>query len=290
VRAVVQEGGTVCGEYDYLAFGEPLDVEPSLITGGDRLSFIDKEKDAESGYGDFGVRKYDDGLGRFTSIDPLWEKYYAWTPYHYCGNEPVSKSDPSGLYDGMSWNVTSEQYAKIPLSQAEKDLPVTRCIMDLGQIGIGGIEIFLTFVTKGTASKIIGPTTGALDVVAGSVKLVCDLAGKPEEADKVPNSFGELFGLVYDKITGDKNKTGQKAGNLIEKSIIFGIDLFSSPKNAIALINDAVAVGRAINDVTTSQSTATTTSSSSSKSQTFTGSVDASNIKSEDIQGTPIGN
>jgi len=54
VRAVVQEGGTVTGEYDFLAFGEPLDVEPNLITSNNRLSFIDKEKDAESGYGDSG--------------------------------------------------------------------------------------------------------------------------------------------------------------------------------------------------------------------------------------------
>jgi len=26
---------------------------------------------------DHDVRKYDDEIGRFTSIDPLWEKYYS---------------------------------------------------------------------------------------------------------------------------------------------------------------------------------------------------------------------
>jgi hypothetical protein len=35
--------------------------------------FIDKEKDFESKLGDFGVRKYEDGVGLFTSPDPLWE-------------------------------------------------------------------------------------------------------------------------------------------------------------------------------------------------------------------------
>ncbi len=35
------------------------------------LSFISKEKDIESSLGDFGVRKYDEEMGRFTSIDPL---------------------------------------------------------------------------------------------------------------------------------------------------------------------------------------------------------------------------
>jgi hypothetical protein len=43
------------------------------------------------------VRKYDNEIGRFTSIDPLWEKYYSWTPYHYCSNNPVMGSDPGGM-------------------------------------------------------------------------------------------------------------------------------------------------------------------------------------------------
>jgi len=36
-----------------------------------RTKFIGKEKDKESNYADHGVRKYDDEIGRFTSIDPL---------------------------------------------------------------------------------------------------------------------------------------------------------------------------------------------------------------------------
>ena len=42
----------------------------------------------------------DNEIGRFTSIDPLWEKYYSWTPYHYCSNNPVMGSDPSGMIPG----------------------------------------------------------------------------------------------------------------------------------------------------------------------------------------------
>ena len=42
-----------------------------------RLGYIGKEKDKENSLADHGVRKYDDGIGRFTSIDPLWEKYYS---------------------------------------------------------------------------------------------------------------------------------------------------------------------------------------------------------------------
>ncbi|HRP01014.1 MAG TPA: hypothetical protein PLE30_00030 [Candidatus Kapabacteria bacterium] len=34
-----------------------------------------------------GVRKYDYEIGRFTSVDPLWEKYTGWTGYQYSGNK-----------------------------------------------------------------------------------------------------------------------------------------------------------------------------------------------------------
>ena len=77
------------------------------------MSFIGKEKEIESELSDFGVRKYDNEIGRFTSIDPLWEKYYSWTPYHYCSNNPVMGSDGSGLStftyeDGSVTKVTED--------------------------------------------------------------------------------------------------------------------------------------------------------------------------------------
>ena len=54
--------------------------------------------------GDFGVRKYDSDLGMFTSIDPLWEKYYGWSPYHYCGNDPVNLLDGNGKWAWIANN------------------------------------------------------------------------------------------------------------------------------------------------------------------------------------------
>ena len=53
-------------------------------------------KDEESDLGDYGVRKYDDLTGRFTATDPLWEKYYGWSPYVYSANNPVNRVDRDG--------------------------------------------------------------------------------------------------------------------------------------------------------------------------------------------------
>jgi len=45
---------------------------------------------------DYGARGYYAASGRFTSVDPLAEKYYSISPYAYCMNNPVKYVDPDG--------------------------------------------------------------------------------------------------------------------------------------------------------------------------------------------------
>ena len=40
---------------------------------------------------------YDDEICRWTTVDPLAEKYYSMTPYNYCANNPVMFVDPMGM-------------------------------------------------------------------------------------------------------------------------------------------------------------------------------------------------
>ncbi len=39
---------------------------------------------------------YDPAIGRFSTMDPLAEKYYSISPYAYCANNPVKYLDPDG--------------------------------------------------------------------------------------------------------------------------------------------------------------------------------------------------
>ena len=44
----------------------------------------------------YGARHYDPCIMRFTTMDPMCEKYYHLSPYAYCGNNPVNAVDEEG--------------------------------------------------------------------------------------------------------------------------------------------------------------------------------------------------
>ncbi|WP_370525535.1 RHS repeat-associated core domain-containing protein [Dysgonomonas sp. 521] len=45
---------------------------------------------------DYSARYMDSQIGRFTSVDPLAEKYYSWSPYVYVANNPLKYVDLKG--------------------------------------------------------------------------------------------------------------------------------------------------------------------------------------------------
>jgi RHS repeat-associated protein len=78
-----------------------------------RFGFNGKEQDDEvSGSGnsyDYGFRIYNPRLGKFLSVDPLFQSYPWYTPYQYAGNSPIAFIDMDGLE-----RVSSEETRKNP--------------------------------------------------------------------------------------------------------------------------------------------------------------------------------
>ncbi len=63
-----------------------------------------KERDTESGLDYFGARYYASSMGRFMSPDPLLNsgkpsEPQSWNRYSYVSNNPLSRIDPTGMYD-----------------------------------------------------------------------------------------------------------------------------------------------------------------------------------------------
>lgn len=100
VRVVAASDGTVMQVNHYYPYGglitDNRHTIPSSNVSDSRYRFIGKELSTESSEYDFGARYLDPLPGRFTTLDPMAEKYYGFSPYAYCTGNPVNLVDPDG--------------------------------------------------------------------------------------------------------------------------------------------------------------------------------------------------
>ncbi|WP_233582272.1 RHS repeat-associated core domain-containing protein [Prevotella sp. OH937_COT-195] len=61
---------------------------------------------------DYGARRYDAATCRFTTMDPLAEKYYSTSPYAYCVNNPMRFVDP----DVREWKYVIDANINVALN------------------------------------------------------------------------------------------------------------------------------------------------------------------------------
>jgi RHS repeat-associated protein len=96
-RVVADANGNVVQTNHYYPYGTPF--AESYNQDVQKYKYIGKEYDTENGLNlyDFEARQMD-GL-RFTTMDPLAEKYYSMSPYAYCSANPVNRIDPTGMND-----------------------------------------------------------------------------------------------------------------------------------------------------------------------------------------------
>ena len=118
-RVVMNERGAVEQVNHYYAFGGLMGES----TGGGVQPYKYNGKELDRMHGldwyDYGARHYDAALGRWTTMDPLAEKYYDISPYAYCGNNPINYFDP----DGRDWYKDKDgTYQYSPNVHAQSDL------------------------------------------------------------------------------------------------------------------------------------------------------------------------
>ena len=108
IRAVVSPTATNSVHIDqtseYYPFG--MNISKNFTsTSINKYKYNGKEEQEMPGHWlDYGARFYDPQMGRFTTPDPMAEKYYSISPYAYCGDNPVIRIDP----DGRDWYISTD--------------------------------------------------------------------------------------------------------------------------------------------------------------------------------------
>ena len=125
-REVVDANGTVKQVVNYYPFGGLFGDPSSMYGSGIQLyKYNGKEFDNMHGLNtyDYGARQYDPILARWDRVDPLAEKYYSFSPYAYCVNNPINFIDENG--DSTRVYVETNQLGHAWLSVGEgKDMVI----------------------------------------------------------------------------------------------------------------------------------------------------------------------
>ncbi|GHT70532.1 hypothetical protein FACS1894155_00010 [Bacteroidia bacterium] len=97
-RVVLNNSGAAVQVNNYYPFG--LSMWEGTTTGQNAQLYKYNGKELDRMHGlnlyDYGARMYDPAIGRFTTMDPMAEKYYSVSPYAYCLNNPVNAVDRDG--------------------------------------------------------------------------------------------------------------------------------------------------------------------------------------------------
>ena len=133
--------------------------------------YIGKELDRTHGldWYDHGARHYDPVTGRWNVMDALAEKYYPWSPYASCGDDPVNAVDPNGMAPGdifTSADLAATDFGKYynPRSIRESKEYASSIYKIIGRNGIIGFSY--TFANKGNGSECSPSLPTFYEVVA----------------------------------------------------------------------------------------------------------------------------
>ena len=110
VREMTDSTGAIRAQYDYDPFGRVTKIQGNLSAD---FGFTGDYYHAASGLSLTIYRAYDPNLGRWLNRDPIGLAG-GINLYAYVGNNPISRIDPLGLFDGEVSHVDKSWYSNTP--------------------------------------------------------------------------------------------------------------------------------------------------------------------------------
>ena len=239
IRVLADGGGNAVAMHDFDPFGEEIEFGSTRLPypfppGGTEspYKYGGKEWNTTTSTYDFEARQLSPSFHRFTTMDPLCEKYYSISPYAYCANNPVNRVDPDGRID--------KEWLKKGALTFGSGMVTTIC---------GGAAV----------SSGVGVVPGAYAISAGIPAIglglgmiTTGLIREPtpegrEELGKVPTGVLNTIGKASDIALETENHEFEKSADLVDAMI--GLGTLTKPQNIVNVATDAatlIQVGAAL--------------------------------------------
>jgi RHS repeat-associated protein len=215
-----------------LPFGDALNCSGGIDPS--EHHFTGKERDAETGFASgndyFGTRYYGSSMGRFMSPDPTGghlEDPQTLNRYSYVGNNPVSRTDPTGLDFYLQCQTASNTCAsqtvgfdksgnaQTALVQGVTNSDKSFTATQIGNDANGG----LTDKTTGTGAynASVGPSGVSFSQAgsdASSMGVFVNRDANPKSVDTNIQGTGSLSGFNFEYRSPGSSFTGANSGHV----------------------------------------------------------------------------
>ncbi|MDB5142980.1 MAG: repeat-associated core protein [Mucilaginibacter sp.] len=156
---------------DYYPFG--MEINSLVTIPKNEYLYNKKELQEELTEYDYGARFYDPVIGRWSTIDPLAEKYRRFTPYNYGGDNPIRFIDPDGrgIIEGVTAADAQKEKQDLDKTFADAKFDNLRGLISVGgdgktfnKIDAGALSTALKDGNFSADDKaLIGQVTGAIN-------------------------------------------------------------------------------------------------------------------------------
>ena len=218
-RVVISHSGAVEQTTHYYPYGGTF----ASTTNGSNTQpykYNGKELDTHNGLNwyDYGARHYDPTIARWTTQDPLAEKYYGWNPYNFCGANPVLRVDSDGKIWETVWDVISIAAGVKNLTENISQGNYDAALEDGAGILVDVVAALIPLVPGGVS---------AVRTAARAVDKVDEFA----DAKKVGNSTKSVVGKHIQPNGGKAKPHGKSDHNEAIDSVITELKTDENNKN-----------------------------------------------------------
>ena len=215
-RVVITQSGAVEQTTHYYPYGGTF-ASTSNGSNTQPYKYNGKELDAHNGLNwyDYGARHYDPAIARWTTQDPLAEKYYGWNQYNYCGANPIIYIDPDGTSVYSKIGKAAIKLGKIVYKKGVKALSEKGSYLEAFS---DVVENFNTLTDEnasgwGKAGAIISIGTEFLPISLSDASDVIGLVKKVHGNSKASTKAQHAYDII-DKHTRKVVKTGISGGGV----------------------------------------------------------------------------